>query len=550
MEQWEPYKKARRGAGFKKFLYETFRPHSIAEYSAFFTRGLNGDKEKTGAESEYTAYPFVYARVFAVVLLLFGISAQVLLLTGNYISYPIVSLFGGLMVNLPLLVLIYELYPLKNISLPFVAAVALIGGTAATLLIQLVYFIYIPGNDVVDAFYVGLVEEVFKAVPVFIVIKANKKRTPFFGIIAGFAVGAGMSTIEDVGYIFNYGMSGYGIDYSMFATVALTRGITAVCTHIVWTGLIGYAFAKYAAPLKNSRFYAYAVTCVILHSLWDLPVDIVGELVVAAFYLICTVVALVLTVRAIRGERRLVNQALHPLYASVMLPEQLEITAGLPPAVPAEESAVSKKCGKKLVFANTLLGLCSVVLAFCGIVSCIISDSFVGYDYRVFDTAEEMLAFVQDGVSFNAVPDRRYRKIETPFGLSHINDYSYGYVDGKLSYATQRVIDTYEYFYDYSFSDSADGVLTGVSVLYNGVYYEMQRTSDNICYFSVNGDVYDVSRDFESGKYFVGLNDTVLYVGEIIGVVAVMAVSLVGIAGGAAIMITDKRNKNREETKC
>ncbi len=62
MEQWEPHKKLDRGAGFKKFLYETFRPHGIAEYTAFFTRGLNGDKDKTGAEAEYTLYPFVYAR--------------------------------------------------------------------------------------------------------------------------------------------------------------------------------------------------------------------------------------------------------------------------------------------------------------------------------------------------------------------------------------------------------------------------------------------------------------------------------------------------------
>ena len=83
MEQWEPHKKLDRGAGFKKFLYETFRPHGIDEYTAFFTRGLNGDKDKTGAEAEYTLYPFVYARVFVAVTLLFGLSALILFITGN-----------------------------------------------------------------------------------------------------------------------------------------------------------------------------------------------------------------------------------------------------------------------------------------------------------------------------------------------------------------------------------------------------------------------------------------------------------------------------------
>ncbi len=545
MEQWEPHKKLDRGAGFKKYLYETFRPHGIDEYSAFFTRGLNGDKDKTGAEAEYTLYPFVYARVFVAVTLLFGLSAFILFITGNYISFPVVSLFGGLMVNLPLLVLAYELYPLKNLSLPYVAAVALLGGTAATLLIQLVYFVYIPANEIADAVYVGFSEEIFKALPVIAIISANKKRTPFFGLVAGFAVGAGMATIEDVGYIFNYGTDSYGVNYPMFATVTLTRGITAVCTHIIWTGLIGYAYAKFKNPLKNARFYAYAITCAVLHSLWDLPTDVIGEITSLAIYLVCAAVVLVLTVRAIRGEKKLINLALHPLYAANTQPEQLE----MPLAIPAEPVAQPAKCAKKLLIANTVTGLCALVFAFCGIAACIISDRIIGYDYEVFDTEEEMLYYVQNGASFNVITDRKYQKTETGTGLSHENDYSYGYKNGKLVYATQRVIDKYEYFYDYSFEHSSDGLLTNVTVLYKGAYYEMKRTGNGY-YFAINSNVYEVRYDRDSGRYYAELNNLAFYVGEIAVLAAVMALSLAGTAGGAAVMIIDKKNKNREETKC
>ena len=147
------------------FFKETFRAHSKAEYREIFSRGLNEDNSGiTGA------FPWLYVRTFFALFILFTINILVLRLTNNVLYIPSVIFLGGITFTVPFFVMLFELYPKRDISLFILIALLVGGGTLSVLLSQLVYA-FIPMNDEwINAIIAGVLEEVCKAIPAMIAI--------------------------------------------------------------------------------------------------------------------------------------------------------------------------------------------------------------------------------------------------------------------------------------------------------------------------------------------------------------------------------------------
>ena len=180
------------------FFRQTFRHHGGGEYSELLTRGLQS--ENNGGLNK--KYPWAYVRLFTLIFVLFAIFLLIIRFTSNELFVPMVTLLGALSFNLPFLLLLFELYPKKDLSFMFVLLAMLIGGAGSNVLAQILFNIFVPANRWMHAVYSGFFEELSKAAATVLIIVVARKNSPLIGFITGAAVGCGFSIAEDMGYIF------------------------------------------------------------------------------------------------------------------------------------------------------------------------------------------------------------------------------------------------------------------------------------------------------------------------------------------------------------
>lgn len=136
------------------FFRETFRAHSKAEYREIFSRGLNEDNEGISG-----AFPWLYVRAFFALFLLFTINTLILRITNNKLYVPSVNFLGGITFVVPFIILLFELYPKRDLSLIILLAVLVGGGTFAGLLSQIGYMLIPVKNEWLAAVEAGVLEE-------------------------------------------------------------------------------------------------------------------------------------------------------------------------------------------------------------------------------------------------------------------------------------------------------------------------------------------------------------------------------------------------------
>lgn len=276
------------------FFKETFRPHSRAEYREIFSRGLNDDNAGVTGE-----FPWLYVRAFLVLLVLFTVNTLVLRLTGNPLYVPSVIFLGGITFIIPFMVLLYELYPKRDLSILYLLGVLVGGGTAAGVLSQLA-FSFIPIESLwLNAVFAGLVEEIAKAIPAMLAIALLKNKNPYLCFLVAAAVGAGFSVLEDMGYLLHYSYVGGEADMESIITVFAGRGLSAFCTHIPWTAAVGWAYGLARRPLRSFGMLFLGIS-IILHICWDLPLDGVWQ---SLDIFICIIIAAAISIAVIHVSR-------------------------------------------------------------------------------------------------------------------------------------------------------------------------------------------------------------------------------------------------------
>ena len=134
-------------------------------------------------------------------------------------------------------------------------------------------------------------------------VKTMIDRGAFFKDIASSmsCVGAGFAVFESAGYAFQCLLS-TGADSAMM-DITLLRGVLAVGGHVVWTAIAGAALAAAKGEemfniqqLISGRFLFFFAISVILHGVWDCPLQFLGAY---GKYIVLIVLAWVVTVTLI-----------------------------------------------------------------------------------------------------------------------------------------------------------------------------------------------------------------------------------------------------------
>ncbi len=454
----------------KNFFVNTFRRHSPAEYAETITRGLRSDRGIN------TQYPWLYVRTFALGLILFAAYLLAVRLSGNEMFIPSALVFGGITFALSFIILLYELYPRKDFSMISLAAVVVLGGAFACLLSQALGYFTPAASGWLGSFRSGGLEEVSKAFVCILIIVIVRIRSPLLGFLIGAAVGAGFSIVEDMGYIFLSSDDWLASDIPAIVRVFFSRGMTVFCTHSVWTGLVGWAYARFDKHINNAAFYATALLSILLHSLWNNPLTGSGALWLVSACVIVALLAVMLIY--IEGRRNALGGDVQT---------QLDASVG----IKAMRTGKFFRHGATLSFA-----FYGVALAICALVYCALPVQS-GYTARKFEDKEEFAEFAQNGHDLSADWSRTY----DPSG----GDVERVYVGDELTQVVQlQESGGYEYYYYYTV-DGGSYKLTqimaevedgGATMRYacTQIYY---RGSLYLNFFMVNGSItgYAVGED-------------------------------------------------------
>lgn len=252
---------------------ETFRKHSKSEYKELFFRGLTQDGQVN------RVHPWMYLRAFGICATIFALFAAVVYLTYTFVhdgaiqffGYPSLITVAGLLLNVPILFLLFELYPKKDFSFIKLCVVMIICVVITDVIVNLGYCLLIPQNEWLSVLWTVFLEEFAKAVTALTAIYLCKRKSPAFGLLVGGAVGVGMAISEDIGYVFIASWQQNTINFGALLGVTALRSITSIAGHFIWTGLIGWAFVKFCRPLINIKFWLICLLAAALHYTFDFP---------------------------------------------------------------------------------------------------------------------------------------------------------------------------------------------------------------------------------------------------------------------------------------
>lgn len=373
-------------AQIKCFFVQTFRRHTGEEYSELVTRGVLKREDNINRK-----YPWAYMRVFAAVIILFAVFLLILRFTSNELFVPTVILFATLSFSLPFLVLLYEIYPRNDLSFIAVVLIMLIGGASSCVIAQVLYSLVHATNGWLAAVYAGVFEEFAKLVPTIIIILAIKNRQPLVGFITGAAVGCGFSIVEDLGYIFLYSNNVTSVNLTAAITIFLERGVTSFCTHIVWTALIGWAFAYFKRSLINPEFYGVVAFSIVLHFCWDMPL---AEPFNTLVCFLCAVAVAALGIPVLHFGRKSV-------FASIG-------ESPTPEYYKADAQSLDKRTPEYYVHAGNLsLAVGAFLMAVVAIIYCAIPFKEAYYSQN-FDNPQSFVEFMHDGYDLTVDSHRAF----------------------------------------------------------------------------------------------------------------------------------------------
>ena len=411
---------------FVNFFKETFRARDKSDYREFFTRGLRG--RESGGKVEYG---WMYVRVFVLLFSLFSLIAFLIAFAENGIAVPTLYLLGGAFMNFTVAVFIYELNPERNLSFVLFLLILVVGTAAADFIAIFGYYFYYPDNAWLSTLWTACLEELAKAIPAIIAILVLKKRSPMLGFIIGAAIGAGFSITEDMGYIYAYSWGVYGM-----VEITIERAWTAICTHTLWTAVIGWAFCKFKCRPYDIRFLLVTISSIALHFIWDMPIEDYVSILTTGF---CVVVALVCSSIVVKKERR--------PYKEIAEVKEVQLVIPIPENKSRSKVNYGKWCSNA---ANFVASVTAILVGVLFIVWCFVPVGNVITDKR-FETEEEFLEFVQGGEKFSANWDKQF-----DFDAPAADIKSCWKSGDRYVFAVVAVEEDDGYCYDYTFDFNYD----------------------------------------------------------------------------------------------
>ena len=401
------------------FFGQTFRRHTGGEYCEFFTRGLRP------ARGVQRAYPWFYIRLFAACVILFAVYLLIVRFTSGGMFVPVTVTVAALAFNLPFLVLLYEIYPRDDLSLLSVFVALLAGGTGACVLAQVLYGVIPSAAGCLGALRAGGVEEFAKSAAVIVILASLRVKRPMTGLIFGAAVGCGFSIVEDAGYVFTGAENLSFLNISAAVSLFIDRGLSALCTHTVWSAAVGWCFAARGRTFAWLRTCAGVICAFLLHSLWDMPFPSPYNHFATS---LCAVAAAAFGVAALTCGRR-------ALFAE-------EGLASSPEFYRADGDSLVKDRRYYIHAGHLSLTFGAFAMAVIAIIYCSLPFRETYYA-QSFSSPEDFVAFMQCDLPLS---DRFEREYDPSAAVCEDE-----VVSGVLTSVTQCVnIRGYEYYYKYS----------------------------------------------------------------------------------------------------
>lgn len=273
--------KSEKYTSFKDLFKNTFSKHTEEEIEEIFICGGSNTTPDLKNIDLKKANAWLYFKI-----LLFFIMAYIPVRIG-FISYgnanflPAMIMLAAFAVPVTILMFFFEINIFRNIPFYKIIKYFILGGGLS--LILAILFFSLDFNTNISTYFgalmVGLIEEVAKATIVTIFLfKCKNCNYILNGLLIGAAVGAGFAAFETAGYILRFGLNN-GLT-SMLNVIKL-RGILAPGGHVAWAAIEGAAlmyvkgFEKLDKKhLNDKRFLFICLIPIILHGIWDMPINL------------------------------------------------------------------------------------------------------------------------------------------------------------------------------------------------------------------------------------------------------------------------------------
>ena len=284
-----------KGFSLGETFSEVFSRHSDEEVERYFSVGGPDTTPPLAQIDVRWPKPWVFFRTFLVALGTYIAFVQAWQQFGNVKLLPAIIFVGSFGIPFATLILFFELNIRRNVSLYQVVRLVALGG-AASIVLSLLGYQMVSGFklDWLGASLAGLIEEPGKLLVLAFVVNNRRYRSILNGLLLGAAVGAGFAAFESAGYAFLYLLQHLGVsmlnngnvtlqlnDIDAMRQLIMSRGLLAPFGHIAWTAMSAAALwrVKGDAPfrlemLKDSRFTRVFGAAVLLHMIWDSPLEL------------------------------------------------------------------------------------------------------------------------------------------------------------------------------------------------------------------------------------------------------------------------------------
>lgn len=265
---------------FKDLFKNTFKKHDNKELDEVFICGDERTTPKISSIDPKGASAWVYFKILVFFIIAYIPTRMGYITYGNLNFLPAMIMLGAFAIPVTVLMFFYEINLFRNIPFYKVVKYFVLGGALSlifTILLSTLGF----NMDIATysgALMVGLVEEVAKAIVVALFLFKSKKSNYILdGLLIGAAVGAGFAAFETAGYILRFGLSSG--NEAMLGIIKL-RGFLAPGGHVAWAAIEGAAlmyvkgFEKLDKKhLNDKRFIFICLIPVVLHGVWDMPIE-------------------------------------------------------------------------------------------------------------------------------------------------------------------------------------------------------------------------------------------------------------------------------------
>ncbi len=265
---------------FKDLFKDTFSKHTEEDLDEVFTCGSAKTTPELKDVKPENARAWVYLKIFIFFIITYIPVRIGYLQYGNLNFLPAMIMLGAFAVPVTVLIFFYEINVFRNIPFYKVIKYFLLGG-GLSLILAILFFSLDFNTDITTysgALMVGVIEEVAKAAIVALFLFKSKKSNYILdGLLIGAAVGAGFAAFETAGYILKFGLQGG--DAAMLNIIKV-RGFLAPGGHVAWAAIEGAAlmyvkgFEKLDKKhLNDKRFLLMCLIPIILHGIWDMPIE-------------------------------------------------------------------------------------------------------------------------------------------------------------------------------------------------------------------------------------------------------------------------------------